>query len=160
MSKPALIHPDYLLDRARHGALPPEDWRRLGAHLAACPACAWERSATDDFAREHAADPDGGIDPTRLALLVDGALARAGLAGLASAVTMGGSPPYPPARAPVRARVPRALARWLAATAMVAAVAAALALPVRDASSEAPSVASTEASLDAGALGAPSGGDS
>jgi hypothetical protein len=148
MRKPALIHPDYLLDLARRGALPPEDWRRLGAHLAACPGCAWERAATDDFAREQAAAPDAGLDPTRIGLLVDGALARAGLAARA------------PARGPARARTPRALGRWLAATAMVAAVAAALALPVRDASSEAPSVAHTEASLDAGAIGAPSGGDS
>jgi hypothetical protein len=165
MSRPATIHPDHLLDLGRRGALPPDAWRRLGAHLAACPACAWEQSATADFARERAADPEGDLDPSRLAHLIDGALARAGIAAPAP-VTMGGDPPYPPAQpvsAPVRGRAPRALARWLAAAAMVAAVAAALALPARgarDGASEPPSLASTEANLDAGALGAPSGGDS
>jgi hypothetical protein len=173
MSKPAMIHPDHLLDRARCGALPPDEWRRLGAHLAACSACAWEQSVTADFARESL-DSDGDLDPSRLAHLIDGALARGGYDGGltrdAELRTASRSAPHTPGIAvpspvqpPVRGRAPRALGRWLAAAAMVAAVAAALALParsVRDGAGEPPSLASTEASLDAGALGTPSGGDS
>ena len=86
----AVIHPDHLLDQARCGALPPEQWQQLGAHLAACAACAWEQSATDDFAREQASLDD--LDASRLDALVGGALVRAGLAApvtMGDAVTMG-----------------------------------------------------------------------
>jgi anti-sigma factor RsiW len=152
----ATIHPDYLLERSRRGELPPDDRRRLAAHLAGCSVCAWEQAAADDFSREQGAlDPN----PARLGVLVDGVLARAALAGA------------PPRRETSK---PRGFGRKIAAVAMIAAAAVAVLLPgaraaregVRDTASiasqalrEAP-LASTEAGLDAGAIGAPSGGDS
>lgn len=143
--KPTVLHPDHLLDRARRGALPPEGWQKLGAHLAACPACAWEQAATADFAREGAA---AALDDARLGALVAGAMARAGVAGV-------------PAARLGSARSRSSLGPWLAAAAMVAAgVLVALSLPAREATRGEPVVATSEASLDAGAIGAPSGGDS
>ncbi len=138
MKKPTLLHPEHLLDLARRGPLAPPERRHLAAHLAICDVCAWEQSATDDFARELATVE---IDPSRLSALVDTTLSRAGLSS--------------------RARPSRT--RWLAASAVAAAVLGALALPSREPqrdSFNAAPLASTEASLDAGALGTPSGGDS
>jgi anti-sigma factor RsiW len=142
----ATIHPDYLLERSRRGELPPDERRRLAAHLAGCSACAWEQAAVDDFSREQGVlDPD----PARLGALVDGALARAALAGAA------------PRRAAAHAR---GFGRKIAAMAMIAAAAVAVLLPgaraARESVRDTASLASTEAGLDAGAIGAPSGGDS
>jgi anti-sigma factor RsiW len=163
------IHPDYLLDGARRGALPPEDWRRLGAHLAACPECAWEKAATDDFARERAA-LEGDGDAASFDLLLDGALARVCLDVEPSRGSPNGGLDGEPGRGSPKTsgaeanRSPRSLARWLGAAAMLAAAVAALLLPgapgKRDGAHEDAPLASTEASLDAGALGTPSGGDS
>ncbi len=144
----AQIHPDHLLDRARDGALPPEQWQALGAHLSTCPGCAWEQATTDDFAREQASF--GDLDPSRLDTLIGDTMARAGLAATAAA----------PSRA-VAAPAPRhrSLGRWVAAGMMAAVVAAVLALPARDAARADPAVAVTDQSLDGGALGLPAGGD-
>jgi Putative zinc-finger len=161
VSKPAFLHPDYLVDGARRGALAPEERRRLGAHVAVCRACAWEQSATDDFARERATP---GLDPARLDHLVERTLAQfgGGLGGLSG-------PPIELDRERPQtlavARAPRTSAfaalRWGAAAAMVAvAIGAALALPVRGAHDDASLVAPTDANLDAGAAGPVLGGDS
>jgi hypothetical protein len=140
MTKPAFLHPDHLLDGARRGVLPPEDRRRLAAHLAVCSACTWEQAAVDDFAREHAG---AVLDSTRLSALVEGTMVAAGLV---------------PAHRPAPASASR---RWLAAAAMAAAILAVFAASSREAPAHGgASIAVTEASLDAGALGAPSGGDS
>ena len=149
MMKLSTLHPDHLLDGARRGALSPEAWGQLGAHLATCRACAWEHAATGDFARARASCADTDPDAAQLGRLVDGALSRAGLA-----LRDGGSRPPAPVRA-------RKVTRWLTATAMVAAMigaAVVVALPTRvppQASSPA-----CEARLDAGALGPTTGGDS
>jgi hypothetical protein len=45
------LHPEELLDRARRGAASPEEWQRLRAHLAACPACRFEHVLAEDSAR-------------------------------------------------------------------------------------------------------------
>jgi hypothetical protein len=142
-----LLHPDHLLDRARRGSLSPEERRRLAAHQAICAACAWEQAALDDFAREADAF---ALDASHLATLAERTLVAS---GLVAGSPLGRSRPRPPRF-------------WLAATAVAAAAVLALFfLPAREASREAPfsagaSLAATEASLDAGALGAPSGGDS
>jgi anti-sigma factor RsiW len=148
----ATIHPDYLLERSRRGELPPDDGRRLAAHLAGCSGCAWEQAATDDFSREAGALD---LDPARLGALVDGALARAALPrrDVAGARGFPGAP-----------RSYAGFGRKFAALAMIAAAAVAVLLPgaraARESVRDTASVASTEAGLDAGAIGAPSGGDS
>jgi anti-sigma factor RsiW len=157
MNTLATLHPDYLLDRARRGELPPDERRRLAAHLAGCPACAWEQAAADDFSRATRAFDDAEkLDPARLDALVDGALARA---GVTTAAPTRAAAPHSAA-----GPRPRALARKVAAAAMIAAAVAAVLLPsaraARDGARDTASVASTEAGLDAGAIGAPSGGDS
>jgi anti-sigma factor RsiW len=146
------IHPDHLMDQARDGALPPEQWQQLGAHLAACATCAWEQAATDDFAREQASVDD--LDAARLDALVGGALVRAGLVEAKTA-----EPSAPPAP-PLPVSRPRPLGRWFAAAMVAAAVLGALALPSREGSGAEPPIAVSDASLDAGAIGPPSGGDS
>jgi hypothetical protein len=152
MMKLSTLHPDHLLDGARRGALSPEAWGQLGAHLATCRACAWEHAATNDFARAHA-DPDAA----QLGRLVDGALARAGLGSAPKPlVDDGGSATK--LLTPVRSR---STMRWLTATAMVAAMIGAalvVALPARV--TPQPTGAACEARLDAGALGPTTGGDS
>jgi anti-sigma factor RsiW len=152
----ATIHPDYLLERSRRGELPPDDRRRLAAHLAGCSACAWEQAATDDFSREAGALD---LDPARRDALVDGALARAALAGA--------HPRREAARAAGFPGAPRSyagLGRKIAAATMIAAAVLAVLLPgaraARESVRDTASLASTEAGLDAGAIGAPSGGDS
>jgi anti-sigma factor RsiW len=151
------IHPDHLLDQARDGALSPEQWQQLGAHLATCATCAWEHSATADFAREQTSQED--LDAARLDALVGGALARAGLVEAKTAEAKAAEPSAPPAP-PLPVSRPRPLGRWFAAAMVAAAVLGALALPSRDGSGAEPPVAVSDASLDAGAIGPPSGGDS
>jgi anti-sigma factor RsiW len=148
----AQIHPDHLLDQARQGALPPEQWQALGAHLASCPGCAWEQATADDFAREQAsfADLDAGLDSARLDALVGETLARAGIVESAPA-------PTPAVAAPAPRR--RSLGRWMAAGMVAAVVFTVLALPARDPARADPVVAVTDQSLDGGALGLPAGGD-
>jgi anti-sigma factor RsiW len=145
----ATIHPDHLLDGARRRTLTPDEWRRLGAHLAGCRACAWEQAATDDFAREVSVP----VDPAHLDDLLDGALSRAGYAE-----------PTRPRRGTRSAPTPTRLGPWLGAAAMVAAAMFALLLPgargARDASHDDPPAVASESGLDAGALGTPAGGDS
>jgi hypothetical protein len=145
----AQIHPDHLLDRAREGGLPPEQWQALGAHLSTCQGCAWEQATTDDFAREQASFAD--LDPERLDALVGETLARAGIVE-DEAAPVGPEVPRPAARRP-------AFGRWVAAGMMAAVVLAVLALPARDPARADPAVAVTDQSLDGGALGLPAGGD-
>jgi hypothetical protein len=160
----ATLHPDHLIDQARQGALSPEQWQQLGAHLAACATCAWEQAATDDFARERASEDD--LDGAHLDALVGGALARAGLVEAkvaepaAQPVAVVPAPPETPKPPAQPVSRPRPLGRWFAAAMVAAAVLAALALPSREGSGAEPPIAVTDASLDAGAIGPPSGGDS
>lgn len=173
MRPASMIHPDHLHDRAQSGrslfgetptpALSPDEWQRFGAHLAACRACAWEKAATDDFAREARAGADDGA----LLDLVEGALARAGFGAPAEIVAT------EPRRSASRARPtppPTRRARWTTAL-MVAAAMAAILLPGGPATLDTSRdqmesdgsgslIATSDASLDAGANGTPSGGDS
>ena len=157
MNKLASIHPDHLLDRARRGALSPDERQRLGAHLASCRACAWEQAATDDFERERGAlEAGGAFDPAQLDRLVD--------------VAMGGAegPPQTPLlkTGPERRhRVQPRGSRWgLAAAAVIAAaLGAATTLPGRsplDTARADPDHAFTDENLDAGAVSAGVGDDS
>jgi hypothetical protein len=153
----AVIHPDHVLDQARRGALSPEARRMLSAHIALCPVCAWEQSASEDFARERLAfEAEGEADAARLEAILEAALARAGIAGAPTARKAGGG-------AACVANAAR-LGRRLGAAAMIAAAVAALVLPSaragKSSARDGTPLASTEAGLDAGALGAPSGGDS
>ena len=77
------VHPEELLDAARHGELSAADRERLDAHLAHCTACRVELEAMDDFVRELS---PRGDDAARAASIVQRALAEAGLpdAGRAS----------------------------------------------------------------------------
>jgi|HubBroStandDraft_1064217.scaffolds.fasta_scaffold841403_2 hypothetical protein len=153
MSKLALVHPDHLLDGARRGALAPEGWRALGAHLAGCRACAFEQAAASDFARANdagafdAPGQRGGPGGGHLDRLVEGALARADLA------------PRPRAAAPGKTG---ATARWVAAAVIAAAVGAVVVLgaPGRGARRDPLLAPPSDASLDAGAGSPLVGGDS
>jgi hypothetical protein len=146
----ATVHPDNLLEGARRRALTPDEWRRLGSHLAGCRVCAWEQAATDDFAREVARP----LAQANLDDLVDGALARAGYA----------EPTYRRRSARAPATSAGKLGPWIGAAAMIAAAAFALLLPgargSHDAPHDEPPAIASDSGLDAGALGIPAGGDS
>ena len=45
------LHADYLLDKDANDELSPEEQARLDEHLAACPACRFERRVRGDFRR-------------------------------------------------------------------------------------------------------------
>lgn len=66
------LHPDELLDRARHGALSADERARLDEHLAHCVACRMEQLLVHDFAEEARRASDSG-----LAAQVSGALIAA-----------------------------------------------------------------------------------
>lgn len=71
--KPAELHPEHLLERARHATLEPRDASLLERHASECSACAMELRLIDDFA---SVPLDLGESDT-VARLVDGALDRA-----------------------------------------------------------------------------------
>ena len=151
MSKPAMIDPDHLLDRAHGGALAPESWQTLGAHLAACRACAFEQSVTADFERARRRGARA-LDAAHLDCLVEGALARADLT------------PRPRSEATTRAASGGrtvSTARWVAAAAVIAAAVGVFVVlgSGRSAHGDPSPAPPSDATLDAGA-GAPRvGGD-
>jgi TolA-binding protein len=68
------LHPEDLIERERRGDLAPAERQRLLAHLAACRACAVERSLVGDVARDAARSD---VDAALLAKAASGAIARA-----------------------------------------------------------------------------------
>src|SRR6185312_10923139 len=134
------------------GALPPEKWQALGAHLSTCPGCAWEQATSDDFAREQASFAD--LDPDRLDALVGETLARAGIVEAEAINEVAAAAAAP------RAPRGRSVGRWMAAGMVAAVVLAVLTLPSRDTARAEPVVAVSDQSLDGGAMGLPAGGDS
>ena len=46
------LHADYLLDKDANDELSPDEQARLDEHLAACPACRFERRVRGDFRAE------------------------------------------------------------------------------------------------------------
>jgi hypothetical protein len=67
------LHPEDLLDRARRGEATPEEWQRLRAHFAACPACRFEHVLADDCARAGAPSESADGDVEMLARVRRGA---------------------------------------------------------------------------------------